>query len=91
MKTAWIWSFCSTVSALSTCTDHWFVNIDNGQMSSTILLDIQESFDIVDHKILLINFLVMAFVKKNSTFSVLNWIHASSVAMSMGLDQPLNK
>ena len=46
-------SLHSTVLALSKVTNTWLLNLGSGRMSSMVLLDIQKTFDTVDHQILL--------------------------------------
>ena len=50
------WGFRSlhtTAFALINCSNEWLINIYQGKMSSTVLLDIKKAFDTIDHKILL--------------------------------------
>ena len=50
------WGFTllqSTASALINCSNEWLINIDQGKLSSTVLLDIKKAFDTIDHKIFL--------------------------------------
>ena len=46
-------SLHSTAIALSQCTNDWIINIDRGDMSNVVFLDIKKAFDTVDHEILL--------------------------------------
>ena len=46
-------SLHSTALALSQCTNDWIINIDRGDMSNAVFLDIKKAFDTVDHEILL--------------------------------------
>ena len=46
-------SLHSTALALSQCTNDWIINIDRGDMSNVVFLDIKKAFDTVDHEILL--------------------------------------
>ena len=43
----------STALALIDCSNNWFINIDRGGITSTVLLDIKKAFDTIDHDILL--------------------------------------
>ena len=43
----------STVTALLDATTQWFVNMDEGEISTVIFLDLSKDFDTVDHLILL--------------------------------------
>ena len=43
----------STLSALSQMCDAWFNNMDNGELTGVVFLDIQKAFDSIDHNILL--------------------------------------
>ena len=50
------WGFRSLYSrslALIDCADNWAINIDNGNINFTVLLDIKKAFDTIDHNILL--------------------------------------
>ena len=50
------WSFRSlhsTALALIDCSNNWLVNIDQGGINTTVLLDIKKAFDTIDHEILL--------------------------------------
>lgn len=42
----------STVTALLDATTDWYLNIDQGLLTSVIFLDLKKAFDTVDHKIL---------------------------------------
>ena len=46
-------SLHSTSLALIDCADNWAINIDNGNINFTLLLDIKKAFDTIDHNILL--------------------------------------
>ena len=46
-------SLHSTALALSQCTNDGIINIDRGDMSNVVFLDIKKAFDTVDHEILL--------------------------------------
>ena len=46
-------SLHSTALALSQCTNDWIINIDRGDMSNVVFLDIKKAFDTVDHELLL--------------------------------------
>ena len=46
-------SLHSTALALSEATNHWLMNIDNGNMNSVVFLDIRKAFDTIDHQILI--------------------------------------
>ena len=35
------------------CADNWVINIDDGNINFTLLLDIKKAFDTIDHNILL--------------------------------------
>ena len=43
----------STALALSKCTSNWLLNMDRGDMTSVVFLDIRKAFDTVNHQILL--------------------------------------
>ena len=43
----------STLSALIQMCDAWFNNMDNGELTGVVFLDIQKAFDSIDHNILL--------------------------------------
>ena len=43
----------STLSALIQMCDAWFNNMDNGELTGVVFLDIQKAFDSIDHDILL--------------------------------------
>ena len=43
----------STLSALIQMCDAWFNNMDNGELTGVVFLDIQKAFDCIDHNILL--------------------------------------
>ena len=43
----------STETSLLNTTNKWIINIDNGCLNLTLLLDLRKAFDTVDHKILL--------------------------------------
>ena len=43
----------STAMALIDCSNNWLINIDRGDITSTVLLDIRKAFDTIDHDILL--------------------------------------
>ena len=45
-------SLHSTALALIDCSNNWFINIDRGGIVSTVLLDIKNAFDTIDHEIL---------------------------------------
>ena len=50
------WGFRSahiTALALIDCTNNWLIGIDNGKISSTILLDVKKAFDTIGYDILL--------------------------------------
>lgn len=36
--------------------DNWFENMDNGNLTGVVFLDIRKAFDLIDHSILLENF-----------------------------------
>ena len=36
--------------------DNWFENMDNGNLTGVVFLDIRKAFDFIDHSILLENF-----------------------------------
>ena len=42
----------STSLALIDCSNNWFINIDHGGITSTVLFDIKNAFDTIDHEIL---------------------------------------
>ena len=46
-------SLHSTALALSEATNHWLMNIDNGNMNSVVFLDIIKAFDTIDYQILI--------------------------------------
>ena len=46
-------SLHSTSLALIDSADNWAINIDNGNINFTLLLDIKKAFDTIDHNILL--------------------------------------
>ena len=46
-------SLHSTSLAPTDCADNWVINIDNGNINFTVLLDIKKAFGTIDHKILL--------------------------------------
>ena len=35
--------------------DNWFENVDNGNLTGVVFLDIRKAFDLIDHSILLEN------------------------------------
>ena len=35
--------------------DNWFENMDNGNLTGVVFLDIRKAFDLIDHSILLEN------------------------------------
>ena len=43
----------STALALSKCTSNWRLNMDRGDMTSVVFLDIRKAFDTMNHQILL--------------------------------------
>ncbi len=43
----------STLSALIQMCDAWFNNMDNGELTGVVFLDIQKAFDSIDHDVLL--------------------------------------
>ena len=43
----------STVTVLLEATDTWAYNIDRGKINAVVFLDLKNTFDTVDHKILL--------------------------------------
>ncbi len=43
----------STLSALIQMCDAWFNNLDNGELTGVVFLDIQKAFDSIDHDVLL--------------------------------------
>ena len=43
----------STALALSKCSSNWLLNMDRGDMTSVVFLDIRKAFDTVNHQILL--------------------------------------
>ena len=45
--------FTQLLLALSEATNHWLMNIDNGNMNSVVFLDIRKAFDTIDHQILI--------------------------------------
>ena len=61
-------SLRSASSALSTGTEHCLMNIDNGRMSSTILLDIHKAFGTVNHETLLDQFSCYGFHEQEHHF-----------------------
>ncbi len=42
----------STLSLLIEMSDNWFENMDNGEITGLISVDIKKAFDSIDHKIL---------------------------------------
>ena len=42
----------STALTLSKCTSNWWLNMDRGNMTSVVFLDIRKAFDTVNHQIL---------------------------------------
>ena len=46
-------SLHSTSLVLIDCADNWAINIDNGNINFTLLLDIKKAFDTIDHNILM--------------------------------------
>ena len=46
-------SLHSTVTALLKATDSWALNIDRGFINAIVFLDLNKTFDTVDHEILL--------------------------------------
>ena len=36
--------------------DNWFENMDNGNLTGVVFLDIRKAFDLIDHSVLLENF-----------------------------------
>ena len=46
-------SLHSTAMALGKMSDQWLMNMDNGNLSAVLFLDIRKAFDTVDHTILL--------------------------------------
>ena len=46
-------SLHSTAMALIDCSKNWLINIDRGDITSAVLLDIRKEFDTIDHDILL--------------------------------------
>ena len=47
------WPGYSTLSALIQMCDAWFNNMDDGESTGVVFLDIQKAFDSIDHNILL--------------------------------------
>ena len=43
----------STLSALIHMCNIWYNNLDNGELTGVVLIDIQKAFDSIDHEILL--------------------------------------
>jgi hypothetical protein len=43
----------STVSALLDITNRWYQNMDIGQLTGVIFVDLKKAFDMVNHEILL--------------------------------------
>ena len=41
--------------ALIQMCDNWFENMDNGNLTGVVFLDIRKAFDLIDHSILLEN------------------------------------
>ena len=46
-------SLHSTALALTDCSNNWFIDVDRGDITSTVLLDIRKTFDTIDYDILL--------------------------------------
>ena len=46
-------SLHSVVTCLLNCTSDWYINMDKGQYTAMVFIDLKKAFDIVDHEILL--------------------------------------
>ena len=45
---------CLGLALIQMC-DNWFENMDNGNLTGVVFLDIRKAFDLIDHSILLEN------------------------------------
>ena len=46
-------SLHSVVTCLLNCTNDWYINMDKGQYTAMVIIDLKKAFDTVDHDILL--------------------------------------
>ena len=46
-------SLHSVVTCLLNCTNDWYINMDKGQYTAMVFIDLKKAFDTVDHEILL--------------------------------------
>ena len=46
-------SLHSVVTCLLNCTNEWYINMDKGQYTAMVFIDLKKAFDTVDHEILL--------------------------------------
>ena len=48
-------SLHSVVFCLLNCTSDWYININKGQYTATIFIELKKAFDTIDHEIQLTN------------------------------------
>ena len=61
-------SFQSVLTSLLKCTNDWYLNMDKGQYTSVIFIDLKKAFDTADHQILLNKLKVYGLAGKEITW-----------------------
>ena len=88
----------STEMALSVIQDYYTKNIENGEITGSVFLDISKAFDTVDHKILLTKLnhlgvrglplnLLKNYLTDRSQYTSINGFHSSRLPLTIGVPQ----
>ena len=82
-------SLHSVVTCLLNCTNDWYINMDKGQYTAMVFIDLKKAFDTVDHEIVLKKLTKYGIIDLENTWFASYLENRMQFAELMGFPQTL--